>query len=138
MIDQMVQSIVTNTPELLDNPDLELWISKADFSTYILALRNTDWFAFNVFDKVEDIWEIQYPGATPIKIVAINGLKPTNNKHYFIASYASNWRFGYDTYSANDYEFWYNKEYRTFFYRWGGKYGINNAFDKYVHLGVSN
>lgn len=141
IVDQMVDKLVTSKPELLTENDLELWMSYADFVTYFQALRNQDWYNYNPYDENGNYkYEIMYPGAAKVKIVAINGFDAvTNSKHYFILSRASNFRFGYDDMNdMNNYEFFYNKLDRAVYYRFSAKIGIQAAFYKYIIYGVTS
>jgi len=141
IVDAIVQKMVTSAPSMTMKNDNELWMSVADYITYFQGLRNKDWFAWNIFDQAGNmIMEMPYPGGAKVKIVAMPELNSvTNGKHYFILSYASNYRLAED--GINDpssYEFWFDQNKRAHRYRAEARIALNVAYNKYVILGESN
>ncbi len=140
IVDQVVTKLITTRPELLTEPDLELYMSLADYSIYFDALNAQNRFHFNPYDASGNrVWEIDYQGAANIKIVALHNLLPTNGKKYFILTPKSNLRFGYDSLTdMNNYEAWYDANSRATKYRFVCKIGLGVARYPYIIFGQTN
>jgi len=140
IVDQVIDKMITSKPELLTEPDLELYMSLADYSTYFAALNAQNRFHYNPYDASGNrVWEIDYQGAANVKIVALNNLLPTNGKHYFILTPKSNLRFGYDSLTdMNNFETWYDPNTRATKWNFVCKIGLGVARYPYIIFGQTN
>lgn len=136
IVDQM--HAVTPAAILLEK-DLTLWMSYADFITYVRAVRNANLFHFNALESEGGlIYEIYHMG-TNLKVSALHGLDAvTNSKHYFILTSAKNLFYGYDSLNdPNNFQFWYSMDMNSANFRSQYKIGINAAYYEYIVFSIT-
>lgn len=126
VVDGMASALPQN---VWDQPDLTLFLSYANYRTYVRALRNANYFHFTA-DESNDIgYSIMHPG-TNIRVLATRGLSSTNR---MVLSPASNLYFGTDL--QNDYEsfrIWKSEDFNAIFFRALWKQGVQIAYPQYV------
>lgn len=126
VVDAMASALPQN---VWDQPDLTLFMSYANYRTYVRALRNSNYFHFTA-DESNDIgYSIMHPG-TNIRILATRGLSSTSR---MVLSPASNLYFGTDL--TNDYEsfrIWKSEDFNSIFFRALWKQGVQIAYPQYV------
>lgn len=126
VVDAMANALPQN---VWDQPDLTLFLSYANYRTYVRALRNANYFHFTA-DESNDIgYSIMHPG-TNIRVLATRGLSSTNR---MVLSPASNLYFGTDL--QNDYEsfrIWKSEDFNSIFFRALWKQGVQIAYPQYV------
>jgi hypothetical protein len=127
---EVVDAMATALPQnVWDQPDLTLFLSYAQYRTYVRALRNANYFHFTA-DESNDIgYSIMHPG-TNIRVLATRGLSSTNR---MVLSPASNLYFGTDL--QNDYEsfrIWKSEDFNAIFFRALWKQGVQIAYPQYV------
>jgi len=126
VVDAMASALPQN---VWDQPDLTLFLSYANYRTYVRALRDANYFHFTA-DESNDIgYSIMHPG-TNIRVLATRGLSSTNR---MVMSPASNLFFGTDL--QNDYEsfrIWKSEDFNAIFFRALWKQGVQIAYPQYV------
>ena len=129
VIDAMANSL---PQDLWDQEDLIVFLSYAQFRTYIMGLRNSQPIAYN-FPALESdgslAYSIYHPG-TNIRLLATRGLK---NSTRMILTPAHNLYFGTDM--QNDYEsfrIWKSEDFNSIFFRAIWKQGVQIAYPQYV------
>lgn len=90
LVNSIVDQITTSIPNILDQDDLVICMSYANFVSYLGSLLDRNNFHFGA-DEDGD-WKIRIPG-TRIHVMAFSGLKGSN---YILATYASNIWIGTD------------------------------------------
>ncbi len=126
VIDAMADALPQN---LWDQEDLTLFLSYANFRTYVRALRNANYYHFTAMESNDIGYSILHPG-TNIRILATRGLKGSNR---MVLSPASNLYFGTDL--QNDYEsfrIWKSEDFNSIFFRALWKQGVQVAYPQYV------
>jgi hypothetical protein len=118
--------------DLWDQDDLTLFLSYAQFRTYVRALRGSNPIAYN-FPALESdgtlAYSIYHPG-TNIRLIATRGLKGSNR---MILTSAKNLYFGTDMQS--DYEsfrIWKSEDFNAIFFRAIWKQGVQIAYPQYI------
>ena len=126
VVDAMASALPQN---VWDQTDLTLFMSYAQYRTYVRALRNANYFHFTA-DESNDIgYSIMHPG-TNIRVLASRGLSSTNR---MVLSPAANLYFGTDL--QNDYEsfrIWKSEDFNAIFFRALWKQGVQIAYPQYV------
>lgn len=93
------QAIGKRPKAMLRMDGQRLWVSYADFSTYITNLRNLNLIAYNDLEKQGVLtWEIYHPG-TNVMVTATSGLDSVSNvnySHWAFLTTERNLVFGYD------------------------------------------
>jgi len=74
IVDALVSNVATNAPVLLDAPDTCLFLSPADFQSYVQSLRSLNLFHYDGSQVSNGISEILHPGAINLKVVKVNGM----------------------------------------------------------------
>lgn len=126
VVDAMADALPQN---LWDQEDLTLFLSYANFRTYVRALRNANYYHFTAMESNDIGYSILHPG-TNIRVLATRGLKGSNR---MILSPASNLYFGTDL--QNDYEsfrIWKSEDFNSIFFRALWKQGVQIAYPQYV------
>jgi hypothetical protein len=126
----VVDAMASALPQdLWDQDDLTLFLSYAQFRTYVRALRGSNPIAYN-FPALESdgslAYSIYHPG-TNIRLLATRGLKGSNR---MILTSAKNLFFGTDM--QNDYEsfrIWKSEDFNSIFFRAIWKQGVQVAFN---------
>lgn len=72
VLDTILASVATNAPAMLD--DFNLYLSPADFQSYLSALRALNLFHYEGSQKSEGVEVISHPGSIGMKVVKVNGL----------------------------------------------------------------
>ena len=134
-----IDAIITQLPSaIFTEPDLTLWLSYADYRTYVSNLKNNNWYHFDGNESRPSLVNQIYHPGTNIKISAERGFSMnTNGKHYFLLTNASNIWYGYD--DANDYmkfQYFYSDLTDAVNFRCKFKIGINAAYYENIVLGV--
>ena len=96
----VIDKIIGARPKAMLREDGQrLWLSYADFSTLVTALRNANLFAYNDLEKQGVLkWEFYFPG-TNVLITACSGLDAVSNvnySHWAFLTTERNLVFGYD------------------------------------------
>jgi hypothetical protein len=126
VVDAMADALPQN---LWDQEDLTLFLSYANFRTYVRALRNANYYHFTALESNDIGYSIMHPG-TNIRVLATRGLKGSNR---IVLSPASNLFFGTDL--QNDYEsfrIWKSEDFNSIFFRALWKQGVQIAYPQYV------
>lgn len=129
----VVDAMASTLPQdLWDQDDLILFLSYAQFRTYVRALRGSNPIAYN-FPALESdgslAYSIYHPG-TNIRLVATRGLKGSTR---MILTSAKNLYFGTDL--QTDYEsfrIWKSEDFNSIFFRAIWKQGVQIAYPQYV------
>jgi hypothetical protein len=116
IVDSMISAMNTSASQILNEDDLRIFLSWADFNILTVALRNANYFHYAVGQEENGVKRasFMYPG-TNIKIVASRGLNGTNKR---ILTNAKNLALGCDM--VDDYSkfrIWYSEDYNTVFFR---------------------
>lgn len=103
----IIDGIYTNIPaQVLNKPDLAIFVGFDTFRTYTTALKNQNLFNYAV--NTTSDFEITLPGTT-IKLIALNGLNGTNQ---IVAARKSNLYMGVDLESdSTDFKLWYSQDF---------------------------
>jgi hypothetical protein len=115
--------------DLWDQDDLTLFVSYADFRTYVRNLRNSNYYHFTALESNDIGYSIMHPG-TNIRILATRGLKGSSRA---VLTPAKNLFFGTDM--QNDYEsfrIWKSEDFNSIFFRALWKQGVQIAYPQYV------
>lgn len=126
VVDAMSDALPTN---LWDQEDLTLFMSYAQFRTYVRALRNANYYHFDSLESNDIGYSIMHPG-TNIRILATRGL---NTSTKMVLTPAHNLYFGTDM--SSDYEsfrIWKSEDYNSIFFRALWKQGVAIAYPQYV------
>jgi hypothetical protein len=126
VVDAMASALPQN---VWDQPDLTLFMSYAQFRTYVRALRDQNYFHFTALESNDIGYSIMHPG-TNIRVLATRGLSSTTR---MVLSPASNLYFGTDL--QNDYEsfrIWKSEDFNAIFFRALWKQGVQIAYPQYV------
>lgn len=124
IIDTMINAMNSSASQILTENDLTIFLSYADFNTLVQALRNENYFHYNVGQEGDGRarWTFMYPGQ-PVRIVAVRGLNGTNKR---ILTNAKNLAFGTDLESDySKFRIWYEDLYDTVYFRAKFKVGAN-------------
>jgi hypothetical protein len=126
----LVDTMASALPQdLWDQDDLTLFVSYANFRTYVRNLRNLNYYHFNALETNEIGYSILHPG-TNIRILATRGLKGSQRA---VLTSAKNLYFGTDL--QNDYEsfrIWKSEDFNSIFFRALWKQGVQIAYPQYV------
>lgn len=129
-VDAMQDSQIANIPNISNQNDLCLFMSMANYRTYVRAWRQLSNGAGNFWiNSSEDGWEMLHPG-TNLKVVGIPGLQGTN---LMVLTPGSNLWMGTDL--ENDYEqfkIYFEDLYNSIFFRSNFKVGVACAYPQYV------
>ena len=71
-VDNIVASASTSAPAILDN--FNIYLSPADFQSYLSGLRTLNLFHYDVSQKDKDVSEIHHPGSIGATVIKTNGL----------------------------------------------------------------
>jgi hypothetical protein len=131
-VDYIVDTLTTQLPNLLDQADLYMFMSFANYRTYVRALRNANYYHFGAMEDADTIgWSILIPG-TNIRAVATSGLVGST---YIVTTTGSNLYIGTDGVDEqNSFEIWKSQDYNTIFFRSMWKLGVVVAYPQYVVL----
>lgn len=129
VVDDMISLIPT---DVLDAPDLTLFMSHANFRTLKTALRQAGFF-FS-YDGVEgNSWVIENYTNTNVRIVATRGL---NGRNEMVLTPSSNLFLGTDSFgeakNGDGFQFWYDIRDNITYFRAKLKIGAQVAFPQYV------
>lgn len=127
VVDTILNSIATNASEIIN--DCNLYMSPADFQTYLSSLRSLNLFNYNT--QAEAISEILHPGSIGLKVVRTNGLDGVTSGT-MIATPKSN---AYVIFSApEDMEFksWFSQDNQQLRMLMKLKFGVGFAFPELV------
>lgn len=72
VVDSILASAAANAPVLLD--DFNLYLSPADFQTYLSALRGLNLFHYDGSQKDDGIVKIHHPGSIGLTVIKVNGM----------------------------------------------------------------
>lgn len=126
----VVDAMASALPQAVwDQPDLTLFMSYAQYRTYVRALRNENYFHFTSNESNDIGYSIMHPG-TNIRVLATRGLSSTNR---IVLTNASNLYFGTDL--QNDYEsfrIWKSEDFNAIFFRALWKQGVQIAYPQNV------
>ncbi len=119
----IMQSIVNSIPvEILDSPDVRVFIGVDWFRTWATAITNSNLFHYTA-DSTE--FEMVVPG-TSIKVIGVNGLNGTNRA---LATRLSNMFFGTDLMNEEEkFKIFFAEEADEVRYMAEWKAGVNFAF----------
>jgi hypothetical protein len=126
IVDGMIDVIPA---DILAADDLILYMSYANFKTYIKALRAQNYFHIADGQVAQSNFEVNHPG-TNVLVKAVKGLVGSNK---MILTTASNLVFATDL--MNDYEafqFWYEKKDDIVYFRAKWKQGAQVYFPQYI------
>jgi hypothetical protein len=126
VVDGMIDVIPT---DIIAAEDLVLYMSYANFKTYIKALRANNYFHIADGQVAQSNFEVNHPG-TNVLVKAVKGLVGSNK---MILTSASNIVFATDL--TNDFEsfqFWYEKKDDIVYFRSKWKQGAQVYFPQYV------
>lgn len=116
----MITSMGTNAPELLDQDDLALYMSSADYLTFIMALNDALYPVTNQDQAKPYGKSFNYLG---VEVIGTNGL---NSEDFWYLSSKKNFVLGTDlTSDEENIEIWYSQDNRE--YRVAGTYKIGVA-----------
>lgn len=104
VVDAIVGNVTTNTPEILE--DFQINLSPADFQNYLFSLRNLNLFQYTTESK--NVNEIYHPGAIGAKIVKVNDMKGVASGT-FLASFHDNLQISISDEADLTYETWFDK-----------------------------
>ena len=107
---------------IIDNEGLSLYLSPADFATYLQALRVLNLFHYNTESK--GISEIHHPGSIALKVVKTNGMSGMASGS-FIASVKENLVLGISDETDLEFKIWYSQDNQAL--RWNSKMKIGVA-----------
>jgi hypothetical protein len=133
-----VDEMMTNIPsDILDAPDLTLFMSYSNFRVLMNALRNAGYF-FG-YDGVQNhTWVLENYTNTNLRVVATRGL---NGRNEMVLTPATNLFFGTDSFgearNGDGFQFWYDKYQNTTYFRAKLKVGAQVAFPAYVVIKAS-
>lgn len=128
VVDDMVSAIPT---DIIAADDLVLYMSYANFRTYIKALRANNYYHIADGQVAQSNFEVTHPG-TNVLVKAVKGLVGSNK---MVLTTASNLVFATDL--TNDFEafqFWYEKKDDIVYFRSKWKQGAQVYFPQYVVL----
>lgn len=129
VIDAMASAL---PQDLWDQEDLTVFLSYANFRTYIRDLRGSQPIAYN-FPALESdgslAYSIYHPG-TNIRLVATRGLKGSNR---MILTPGHNLYFGTDLEHDHEmFRIWKSEDFNTVFFRAMWKQGVQVAYPQYI------
>jgi hypothetical protein len=110
VVDQIVASIAANAPVLLDTPDTNLYLSPADFQTYVTSLRVLNLFHYDASQQSDGISEILHPGAINLKVVKVNGLNGASSGTALCTAKSNIWAVLSDE-SDLDFKLWFSNDF---------------------------
>jgi hypothetical protein len=122
--DAMIASMNSNASQILTENDLTIFLSYSDFNTLVTALRNANYFHYNVGqeDNGAARWTFMYPGHN-IRVVAVRGLNGTTKR---ILTNGKNLAMGTDLQSDySKFRIWFEDLYDTVYFRAKFKIGAN-------------
>lgn len=126
IVDDMIGNLPT---DIIANDDLILFMSYANFRTYVKALRANNYFHIADGQAKQSNFEINHPG-TNVLVKAVKGLGSSNK---MILTSAANIVFATDL--TNDFEafqFWYEKKDDIVYFRSKWKQGAQVYFPQYI------
>lgn len=132
LVDSIIDKLTTSLPNLLDQNDIYMFMSFANYKSYLRALRNANYYHFGAMENADTIgWSILVPG-TNIRAVATSGLQGSN---YIVTTLGSNLYIGTDADGEMDsFKIWKSEDYNTIFFRSMWKLGVIIAYPQYVVL----
>lgn len=133
IVDTMINAMNSSASQILTENDLTVFLSYADFNTLVQALRNANYFHYNVGQEGDGRarWTFMYPGQ-PVRIVAVRGLNGTNKR---LLTNAKNLAFGTDLESDySKFRIWYEDLYDTVYFRAKFKVGAQAYYYQNVVL----
>ena len=105
LIDRLAALVNTN---VIDTPDLHVFVSYADYRTYSKLLRDLNYFAYTGAENQGQEFSQMHPG-TNIRVIAVRGLNTANR---ILLAEASNLYIGTDLLSdAEDFRVFYSQDF---------------------------
>lgn len=139
IVDQMIAKIPS---DLYNQEDMTLFMSYADYRTYITNLRNNNWYHVSADESANGLkFETYHPGSGILVSATrgFNGITGAAFGHYFILTPKSNLVKGCDlAHDFENFQFFYSPEYDTTTFRSKYKLGIAARFYQYIVLGKCN
>lgn len=128
VVDTMI-GLIPN--DVLENPDLTLFMSHANFRVLMRALRNANYFV--AYDGQQHTYVLDNYTNTNVRVVATRGL---NGRNEMVLTPASNLYFGTDSFgearNGDGFQFWYDIRDNITYFRAKLKVGAQVAFPQYV------
>lgn len=122
LIDELGRLIDT---DVINAPDLHVFLSYADYRTYAKLLRDRNYFAYTGAENQGQDFAQVHPG-TNIKVIAVRGLNTANR---ILLAEASNLYIGTDLLSdAEDFKVWYSQDFDEVRFKSKFKLGVQVAF----------
>lgn len=117
--------------DVLENPDLTLFMSHANFRVLMRALRNANYFV--AYDGQQHTYVLDNYTNTNVRVVATRGL---NGRNEMVLTPSSNLYFGTDSFgearNGDGFQFWYDIRDNITYFRAKLKVGAQVAFPQYV------
>lgn len=128
VVDQMISNIPS---DILDDQNLCLFMSHANFRILMNALRNANYFV--AYDGQQHTWVLDNYTNTNVRIVATRGL---NGRNEMVLTPGWNLYFGTDSFgearNGDGFQFWYDIRDNITYFRAKFKLGAQVAFPQYV------
>ena len=122
LIDELARLIDT---DVINAPDLHIFLSYADYRTYAKLLREKNLFAYTGAENQGQDFSQMHPG-TNIRVIAVRGLNTANR---ILLAEASNLYIGTDLLSdAEDFKVWYSQDFDEVRFLSKFKIGVQVAF----------
>ena len=122
LIDELARLVNTN---VIDTPDLHVFLSYSDYRTYAKLLRDANLFAYTGAENQGQEFSQMHPG-TNIRVIAVRGLNTANR---FLLAEASNLYIGTDLLSdAEDFKVFYSQDFDEVRFLAKFKLGVQVAF----------
>lgn len=123
VVDAMVAAVPA---DIIDQPDLYLFMSYANYRTWATALRNANLFAYSGAENQGQEFSQMVPG-TNVKAIAVRGLNGAGGD--MVLTTASNLYLGTDLLSdGEDFAIWYSKDNDEVRFLSKFKFGVQVAF----------
>lgn len=128
VVDQMVAAIPN---DVLDDNNLTLFMSHANFRILMNSLRNANYFV--AYDGQQHTWVLDNYTNTNVRIVATRGL---NGRNEMVLTPSWNLYFGTDSFgearNGDGFQFWYDIRDNITYFRAKLKVGAQVAFPQYI------
>lgn len=122
LVDELARLVNTN---VIDTPDLHVFVSYADYRTYAKLLRDLNLFAYTGAENQGQEFSQIHPG-TNIRVIAVRGLNTANR---ILLAEASNLYIGTDLLSdAEDFKVFYSQDFDEVRFLAKFKLGVQVAF----------
>lgn len=122
LVDELARLVNTN---VIDTPDLHVFVSYADYRAYARLLRDLNYFAYTGAENQGQEFSQMHPG-TNIRVIAVRGL---NTASRILLAEASNLYIGTDLLSdAEDFKVFYSQDFDEVRFLAKFKLGVQVAF----------